>query len=97
MWKFLEQRSFHMTEEEYMRQLDAVADLLSDWGVADRWGRAGGGGHIVWQRMVVLTCSFVFAACCVGLICFFGQLPTRLTAVCVTPVAIWQGCSHFTA
>eukprot|EP00877_Chromochloris_zofingiensis_P007004 jgi/Chrzof1/2557/Cz11g20080.t1 len=36
MWKFLEQRSFHMTEEEYMRQLDAVADLLSDWGVADR-------------------------------------------------------------
>jgi hypothetical protein len=35
MWKFLEQRSFPLTETEYMQQLDAVAEYLTDWGVAD--------------------------------------------------------------
>jgi len=35
MWKFLEQQSFPLTEEEYMAQLDAVAEYLTDWGVAD--------------------------------------------------------------
>jgi hypothetical protein len=35
MWKFLEQQSFHMTPEQYMLQLDAVAELLTDWGAAD--------------------------------------------------------------
>ncbi|GLC42445.1 hypothetical protein PLESTB_001099400 [Pleodorina starrii] len=35
MWKFLEQRSFPLTEVEYMQQLDAVAEYLNDWNVAD--------------------------------------------------------------
>ncbi|GFR51233.1 hypothetical protein Agub_g13608 [Astrephomene gubernaculifera] len=35
MWKFLEQQSFPLTEAQYMQQLDAVAEYLTDWGVAD--------------------------------------------------------------
>jgi len=35
MWKFAEQASFHLTREEYDAQLDAVADYLNGWGVAD--------------------------------------------------------------
>ncbi|KAG2422579.1 hypothetical protein HXX76_015907 [Chlamydomonas incerta] len=35
MWKFLEQASFPLTEQEYMQQLDAVAEYLNDWGVVD--------------------------------------------------------------
>ncbi|KAG2430394.1 hypothetical protein HYH02_013756 [Chlamydomonas schloesseri] len=35
MWKFLEQASFPLTEQEYMQQLDAVAEYINDWGVAD--------------------------------------------------------------
>lgn len=35
MWKFLEQQSFPLTPEEYLDQLDAVASLLTEWGVAD--------------------------------------------------------------
>jgi hypothetical protein len=45
MWKFLEQASFPLTEQEYMQQLDAVAEYLNDWGVADTvrvWGRRAG-------------------------------------------------------
>eukprot|EP00884_Botryococcus_braunii_P002763 jgi/Botrbrau1/12488/Bobra.0169s0035.1 len=34
MWKFLEQKSFPLTEEEYQTQLDAVAEYLTIWGVA---------------------------------------------------------------
>lgn len=34
-WKFLGQRSFPLTEEEYQLQLDAVAEYLTMWGVAD--------------------------------------------------------------
>ena len=37
MWKFVEQQSFHLTEEQYMMQLDAVADYLNDWGVVDTY------------------------------------------------------------
>lgn len=55
MWKCLEQRSFHLTEEMYLEQLDAVAEFLNIWGVADkvrnyvrttkqRPGYTGGGG-----------------------------------------------------
>ena len=33
MWKFLEQRSFHMNENEYQAQLDAVAEYLTLWRV----------------------------------------------------------------
>ncbi|CAL8460829.1 g360 [Coccomyxa elongata] len=33
MWKFLEQRSFHMNELEYQAQLDAVAEYLTLWRV----------------------------------------------------------------
>ena len=35
MWKHLYQRSFHMSEAQYMEQLDAVAELCSLWGCAD--------------------------------------------------------------
>lgn len=35
MWKFVEQQSFPLTEDEYMAQLDAVAEFLTQWGVAD--------------------------------------------------------------
>ena len=34
MWKFLEQRSFHLSESEYTQQLDAVAEYLTMWRVA---------------------------------------------------------------
>ncbi|KAK9815109.1 hypothetical protein WJX73_007792 [Symbiochloris irregularis] len=34
MWKYLEQRSFPMTESEYMDQLNAVAHCLTEWGTA---------------------------------------------------------------
>ncbi|KAK9809847.1 hypothetical protein WJX72_000321 [[Myrmecia] bisecta] len=34
MWKFLEQQSFPLTEDEYLQQLDAVAEYLTMWGVA---------------------------------------------------------------
>lgn len=34
-WKFLGQRSFPLTEEEYQLQLDAVAEYLTLWNVAD--------------------------------------------------------------
>lgn len=34
-WKFLGQRSFPLTEEEYQLQLDAVAEYLTMWGVAE--------------------------------------------------------------
>ncbi|KAG1654146.1 hypothetical protein FOA52_006693 [Chlamydomonas sp. UWO 241] len=35
MWKHLEQQSFPLTEVEYMQQLDAVAEYINDWGVAE--------------------------------------------------------------
>ena len=35
MWKHLQQRSFHLTEEEYDLQLAAVAEYISHWGCAD--------------------------------------------------------------
>ncbi|CAL54942.1 Protein of unknown function DUF3067 [Ostreococcus tauri] len=35
MWKFLGQKSFPMSEQEYIEQTDAVAELLSEWDVGD--------------------------------------------------------------
>eukprot|EP01025_Chloroclados_australasicus_P019170 TRINITY_DN20342_c0_g1_i1.p2 TRINITY_DN20342_c0_g1~~TRINITY_DN20342_c0_g1_i1.p2 ORF type:complete len:188 (+),score=13.22 TRINITY_DN20342_c0_g1_i1:28-591(+) len=35
MWKYLGQKSFHLTEEQYEIQLDAVAEYLNMWGVAE--------------------------------------------------------------
>ena len=35
MWRFLEQQSFPMSEEQYQQQLDAVAELCSEWGMSD--------------------------------------------------------------
>lgn len=35
MWKFVGQKSFPMTEAQYVEQLDAVAGLLTEWGVQD--------------------------------------------------------------
>mmetsp|Transcript_16131 Transcript_16131/g.24335 ORF Transcript_16131/g.24335 Transcript_16131/m.24335 type:complete len:172 (+) Transcript_16131:42-557(+) len=35
MWKFLGQKSFPMTEEEYVMQLDSVADKVNSWGAAE--------------------------------------------------------------
>ncbi|KAJ9517005.1 hypothetical protein QJQ45_027356 [Haematococcus lacustris] len=34
MWKFLEQKSFPLSEEQFMQQLDAVAEYITEWGVA---------------------------------------------------------------
>ncbi|KAL6776148.1 CPLD11 [Auxenochlorella protothecoides x Auxenochlorella symbiontica] len=51
MWRFLEQKSFPLTDEEYQEQLNAVAAFVDAWGVADmvRQGIAGasrkGPGH----------------------------------------------------
>ncbi|PSC69784.1 DUF3067 domain-containing [Micractinium conductrix] len=36
MWKFLEQKSFPLTEEEYLLQLQAVADYLNLWECQER-------------------------------------------------------------
>lgn len=35
MWKYLEQKSFHLTDDEYQEQLDAVAELVALWGFSD--------------------------------------------------------------
>jgi hypothetical protein len=35
MWKHVGQKSFPMTESQYMEQLDAVAELLTEWGAQD--------------------------------------------------------------
>jgi hypothetical protein len=35
MWKFVGQKSFPMTEAQYVEQLDAVAELLTEWGAQD--------------------------------------------------------------
>ena len=34
MWKHVEQQSFHMSEGEYSDQLQAVAELITEWGMA---------------------------------------------------------------
>ncbi len=34
MWRYLEQVSFPMTEDEYFENLDAIAVHLNEWGVA---------------------------------------------------------------
>lgn len=34
MWRYLEQRSFPMSESQYMDQLNAVAHCLTEWGTA---------------------------------------------------------------
>lgn len=36
MWRFLEQKSFPLSEQEYMQQLDAVAEYLTEWGVVEK-------------------------------------------------------------
>ena len=35
MWKFLEQQSFALTEQQYVQQLDAVASYISLWGAQE--------------------------------------------------------------
>mmetsp|Transcript_12867 Transcript_12867/g.48115 ORF Transcript_12867/g.48115 Transcript_12867/m.48115 type:complete len:224 (+) Transcript_12867:47-718(+) len=35
MWKFVGQKSFPMTEGQYIAQTDAVAELLTEWGAQD--------------------------------------------------------------
>lgn len=36
MWKFVGQRSFPMTAQQYEEQLDAVAELLTEWGAVEQ-------------------------------------------------------------
>ncbi len=36
MWKYLEQVSFPLTEEEYIAHLDVVANYLQAWGSTDQ-------------------------------------------------------------
>lgn len=33
MWKYAEQVSFPLSETEYMAQLNAVAELITEWGL----------------------------------------------------------------
>ena len=33
MWKYLEQASFHWTQEEYYEHLEYIAQLITTWGV----------------------------------------------------------------
>lgn len=40
MYRFQGQKSFPLTEAEYAEQLDAVAELLTEWGVVGE-ARAG--------------------------------------------------------
>jgi len=35
MWKHVGQKSFPMTEQQYVEQLSAVAELLTEWGAQD--------------------------------------------------------------
>jgi hypothetical protein len=35
MWKHVDQQSFHMSDAEYMEQLGAVGELISEWQLAD--------------------------------------------------------------
>ena len=35
MWKFLEQKSFPLSEDEYDEQIAAVAELITEWGQAE--------------------------------------------------------------
>lgn len=73
MWRFLEQKSFPLTDEEYQEQLNAVAAFVDAWGVADmvRQGIAGasrkGPGHtgetpppvrlVAWPALRCHNCS----------------------------------------
>jgi hypothetical protein len=36
MWKYLGQKSFPLTEEQYNEQLQAVAELVTEWGVVQQ-------------------------------------------------------------
>ncbi len=36
MWKFLEQSSFPLSEQEYIQHLDGIAAHLQAWGVSER-------------------------------------------------------------
>ena len=67
MWKFLEQRSFHLSESEYTQQLDAVAEYLTLWRVAPNVragirsatprgpGYTGGGGARAVSTLLVIS------------------------------------------
>jgi hypothetical protein len=52
MWKYLEQRSFPLTEQEYIDHLDAIAEHLNHWNVNEKVrdsinrNRSGGPGYI---------------------------------------------------
>lgn len=48
MWRHVGQRSCPLTEEQYAEQLQAVAELVTEWGCADEARKAGCGrlvGH----------------------------------------------------
>jgi hypothetical protein len=36
MWRYQEQQSFSMGEQEFITHLDAIASYLSDWGVVEQ-------------------------------------------------------------
>ena len=36
MWRFLEQASFPMSEDEYLEQLNIIADYINGWGCAEQ-------------------------------------------------------------
>lgn len=40
MWKYLEQASFPMTEEEYFEHLNTIAQYISEWGSGNQVERS---------------------------------------------------------
>eukprot|EP00904_Undaria_pinnatifida_P012697 jgi/Undpi1/8558/HiC_scaffold_25.g11023.m1 len=40
MWKYLGQSSFHLSEQEYLEHLQALAELLQEWDRVDHFKRA---------------------------------------------------------
>lgn len=36
MWRFLEQASFPLSEDEYLEQLNAIAEYINGWGCAEQ-------------------------------------------------------------
>ena len=50
MWRFVGQRSCPLTEEAYAEQLGAVAELLTEWGVAEE-ARSRRSGRTLPQRI----------------------------------------------
>ena len=85
MWKYLEQRSFPLTESQYMEQLNAVAECLTEWGAAsavrsgiDRAhskgpGYTGGGGARAVSAAILLDPHAALRHCLIAQMSVMSQ------------------------